>query len=201
VTIYSFDQVLRQRRRLHSIEATRTKRIALWRPVPLIAIAYFAAVELVIMALDNFVSFVSFVDAVLSRISGGSASIVAWLICYAAVPAAIVWLAMNSEIDGRAPHRWAFSCLRFLVKDKHTFCGQPRAARRRARPLPRQGQVLVGRRRPAPAPRLGPRRARLHALACALRPRAAPPPPDHGRRRRGHEVTGYEVADRLEVRP
>jgi hypothetical protein len=46
------------------------------------------------------------------------------LICYVAVPTAIVWLAMNSEIDGRAPHRWAFSCLRFLVKDKHTFCGQ-----------------------------------------------------------------------------
>jgi hypothetical protein len=201
VTIYSFDQVLRQRRRLHAIEATRTKRIALWRPVPLMAIAYFAAVELVIMALDNFVSFVSFVDAVLSRISGGSASIVAWLICYGAAPAALVWLAMNSEIDGRAPHRWAFSCLRFLVKDKHTFCGQP--ARRDGEHVRYRGRVRFW--WDVDAPRLHHgwvlagrvyTRSRVR-FAHALRHRHPTMVADE----RGHEVTGYEVADRLEVRP
>jgi hypothetical protein len=201
MTIYSFDGILRQRRRLHSVETFSRSKIALWRPVPLVGIGYFIVVAVAVAAFYKVVPVDELLTASLSAISGGDAGVASWICCYVAVPTAIVWLAMNSEIDGRAPHRWAFSCLRFLVKDKHTFCGQ--RVRRHGAHVRYRGRIRFF--WDVDAPRLHHgwvvagrvyTRARVH-FGHALRHRH----PTMTASQAGHEVTGYEVSDRLEVRP
>lgn len=125
MTIYSFDGILRQPRKLHAPELwPGGPRVSLPRPVPLISLAYFAVVELVIMVVDNVVSFTAAIGVVLSALAGGPADAAAWLLCYVIAPAVIVYVALNAEIDGRAPHRWVVSVVRSLFAPRRTWCGQ-----------------------------------------------------------------------------
>jgi hypothetical protein len=125
VIVHSFDGVLRQPRTMHSFDVPglSQRRIALPRPVPFIALVYFALVELLVVMSDNVVGYSNAIGDVLSAVSGGRADLTAWLICYAIVPAAIVWLSMNVEIDGRSPHRWIVSMIRLAVSCRRTRCG------------------------------------------------------------------------------
>lgn len=121
--VHSFHGVLRKPRTLHSLELPGGRRVPLPRPVPLISLIYFCVVEAALMVIDNVVEITAVVGGVLSRLSGGDTYLAAWVLCYVGLPGLIVWLSMNVEIDGRAPHRWVVSGARFLVRDKHTWCG------------------------------------------------------------------------------
>lgn len=109
---------------MHSIEVFPGKRVPLLRPVAYVNLLYFAAALLAMMALDNVFSLVAIVGAPLHLVAG-RAEIASWACCYLLVPAAIVWFATHASVDGRLPHRWAVSFLRYLVRPKRTTAGQP----------------------------------------------------------------------------
>jgi hypothetical protein len=114
VIIYSFDSVLRARKTIHSVELTPGggHTVALWRPVPVIAGIYFAAVWAVL--------FIAARLPVLDVVS----QMFAPLVYYVAFPAGIVWLSMNAHLDGRSPHKWAISYLLYLRRIKRTIAGR-----------------------------------------------------------------------------
>lgn len=122
--IHSFDGILRAPRSMHSIDIARGRRIPLPRPVPWISAVYFATVELCIMALDNVVSLVAIFEAVIGTLVSGDVALAAYLTCYVIIPGGIVWLSMNVEIDGRAPHRWIVSVARFIKRPSRTIAGR-----------------------------------------------------------------------------
>jgi hypothetical protein len=114
VTIYSFDAVLRQRKMVHSVQVSpgSKDKIALWRPLSWMSILYFAIVELV------------FVIAAKLPVLNIPYEIVATFFApaiYYLLPAGVVWLLFNAQLDGRAPHLWAYSYLLFLVRPKRTL--------------------------------------------------------------------------------
>jgi hypothetical protein len=115
--VYSFDAVLRQRKMVHSVQVTpgSKDKIALWRPLSWMSILYFAIVELV------------FVIAAKLPLLSVPYEVVATLfspLVYYALPAGVVWLLFNAQLDGRAPHLWAYSYLLFLVRPKRTLSGR-----------------------------------------------------------------------------
>lgn len=107
---------------MHSFGMTNGRRIPLPRSVPYINIIYFAAVLLLVLVADNVVNLVAIVGAPLNLVAG-DASIAAWVCCYVLLPAGVVWVATNSVVDGRSPHRWVVSAARFIRRPKRTFCG------------------------------------------------------------------------------
>lgn len=124
MTINSFHDVLRQPRTMHSLELPfSTKRIGLPRPVPYISAIYFVLIVVALMTANKVIDIIPTMGSIFSSLSGGNASIAATATYFVLIPAAIVWAAMNAEVDGRAPHRWAFSCAQFLVRNKRTICG------------------------------------------------------------------------------
>lgn len=110
---------------MHSVEVMRGRRIALPRPVRGMAFIYFAFVELALFVIDNFIPMTAMLGSVLSVLSGGDASIAAWLVVYAILPSGIVWAMSNAEIDGRSPHFWVLSFFRYLKRPKRTLAGRP----------------------------------------------------------------------------
>lgn len=114
MTIYSFDDVLRAPKSIHSVELTpggQTK-IALWRPVPWIGFLYFVVVELLFVVATH----VPVLDVV--------SEVFAPLVYYVAFPIGVVWLALHVELDGRLPHLWALSYLLYLRRPKRTLAGR-----------------------------------------------------------------------------
>lgn len=124
MVIHSFDDVLRRQRQMHSVEVSRGRRVALPRPVRYIAVIYFATIELVILLIDNFAPVVSILSAPLGLLASGNVKPAAFLIIYVVIPAGLAWLSMNIEIDGRSPHLWIFSCLRYFARPKRTLAGR-----------------------------------------------------------------------------
>lgn len=111
--IHSFDDVLRAPKSIHSVELTPGgTKVALWRPISWISFLYFAVVELV------------FIIAARLPVLNVFSEMFAPLVYYVAFPAAVVWLAFKVELDGRAPHMWVLSYLRFLRRPKRTVAGQ-----------------------------------------------------------------------------
>lgn len=112
--IYSFDDVLRARKMIHSVELTPGggHAVALWRPVPWMAVLYFAVVELVFLIAARYP-----VTDVVSQMFAPA-------VYYVAFPAGVVWLAFKVELDGRAPHLWLASYLLFLKRPKRTLAGR-----------------------------------------------------------------------------
>jgi hypothetical protein len=118
VTIFSFDDVLRAPKSIHSVELTpggQTK-IPLWRPVSWNAFGYFVVVALVFFLASRLP-----VIDVFSHMF-------APLVYYFAFPFGIVWLAFKVELDGRQPHAWAISYLRYLRRPKRVLAGRTMAA-------------------------------------------------------------------------
>lgn len=202
MTVYSFDGILRQPRKLHAPELwPGGPRVALPRPVPLISLVYLAVVELMIMVVDNVIPFTVAIGAVLSTLAGGSADVASWVLCYVIAPVVIVYFALNAEIDGRAPHRWVVSVVRSLFAPRRTWCGiavegEQSRVRYRGRvrvywdehaPRLHHGWVLGGRLTTFVPVR----------FTHALRHRSAVARYDDD----GDLVLNYEVLARLEVRP
>ena len=124
MVIHSFDESLRARRQIHSFEVSRSKRVALWRPVDWWCGVYFVASLLLVMFLDNFVSIVDLIGSAFSLVVDGNTSVSSGLICYLGIPMTVAWLTMNVELDGRMPHWWLLSCARYLRRPKRTWCGR-----------------------------------------------------------------------------
>jgi hypothetical protein len=124
MTIHSFHDVLRARRSMHSFEILPGHRIPLPRPITYVNALYFFGVLLVMLVVGKVVPLVEIVGAPL-HVVAGDASIAAWVCVYVIVPAAIVWLADNAEVDGRAPHRWVVSFARYYRRPKRTLAGMP----------------------------------------------------------------------------
>lgn len=184
---------------MHSIEIAPGRRIPLPRPVPYVNVLYFAAVVLLIAAADNVVSIVSIVGAPLALVAG-DASIAAWVCCYVLIPAGIVWLAANSAVDGRAPHRWVVSVVRYYLRPKRTICGRP--VRREGARVAYSGRVRFWWDLEAPRLHHGWIRGGQASSSVpvrfthALRHRHRVFEPDDG----GATLSGYDV-DQVEVRP
>lgn len=123
MVIYSFDNVLRMPRQMHSFEVLPGRRIALPRAVPWISVVYFAVIELVLILASKFISFISIASVPISVVSDGNVKPAAALVVYVIVPAALTWISMNVEIDGRAPHRWIVSALHYLKRPKRRIAG------------------------------------------------------------------------------
>lgn len=122
--IHSFDGILRQPRMMHAVEVwPGGPHVALPRTTPLIAIPYFAAVVLAMMLVNHVVPVVGISGFVLSHLAGGRANVAAWLLGYVILPGVVVFLALNSEIDGRKPHNWLLSVARSLFSSRRTWCG------------------------------------------------------------------------------
>jgi hypothetical protein len=115
--VYSFDAVLRQRKMVHSVQVTpgSKDKIALWRPLSWMSILYFAIVELVFV----IVAKLPLLNLPYELISAFFSPAV-----YYVLPAGVVWLLFNAQLDGRAPHLWAYSYLLFLVRPKRTLAGR-----------------------------------------------------------------------------
>lgn len=124
MVIYSFDNILRMARQAHSFEVLPGRRIALPRAVPWISVAYFAVIEFVLVLASKFISFVSIASVPISVVSGGNVKPAAALVIYVVFPGALTWLSMNVEIDGRAPHRWIVSALRYVKRPKRQYLGR-----------------------------------------------------------------------------
>lgn len=116
--IYSFDDVLRAPKSLHSIEVTPggKSKIPLWRPVPWIGFVYFVLVEL------------AFVIAAKLPVTGVVSEMFAPLVYYVALPVGVVWLALYAELDGRSPHAWAISYALYMAQPKRTLAGREMVA-------------------------------------------------------------------------
>lgn len=202
MTIYSFDGVIRQGRTMHSFELPFSKkRVALPRPVPFVSFAYLAAFVLAAILVARVIPVVAGLDASFSALSGGDAGMAAAVTYYVLVPSGVVWLAMNFEVDGRAPHLWVLSFARFLVRDKRVLCGRrARASGERVRyggntrfwwdldaPRLHHGYVRGGSVTTSVAVRF------THAVRhrhLVMRPHAG-----------GDVADAYDVASSLEVRP
>jgi hypothetical protein len=116
--IHSFDSVLREPRKMHSFQwAPGSPRVALWRPIEMMAVVYFIAAEVVVLVADNMVSFVDVLDMVFAR---GAAMVLYYVIA----PVGLVWIAMSLEIDGRSPHRWLISAMRYFRRPSRTLAGR-----------------------------------------------------------------------------
>lgn len=125
MVIHSFDGVLRQPRTMHTFQLwPGGPRWPLPRPLPMIAIVYMAGVFVATLAADKVLGLTAALTVVLSAMSGGRAYLAAWVIFHLAVPAAIVWAALNAEIDGRAPYRWLYSVAAYARRDKRAWCGK-----------------------------------------------------------------------------
>lgn len=110
MTIHSFDDVLRQRKSLHSVQLTPGgETFALWRPVPWIAFGYFL-----------IVAFVFFIASKLP-VLGIVRDTFPGLSYFVVLPAIVVWGVFFAELDGIPPHRWATNYLRFLARPKRTL--------------------------------------------------------------------------------
>lgn len=122
--IYSFDGVLRQPRTMHALELwPGGPRVALPRTMPLISLAYFAVALMAMVVVNHVVPIVSIFGSLLSALAGGRANIAAGVLGYIIVPCTVVYLAINSEIDGRKPHNWLLSVARSLFSPRRTWCG------------------------------------------------------------------------------
>jgi hypothetical protein len=118
VTIYSFDDVLRAPKSIHSFELSPGgKRIALWRPVPWVGLLYFIVVEIAFLIAERIIPFTAIFDLVM-------ATEAAWITYHLLLPIGGVWLAMNAELDGRRPHMWAISILHWASGPRRTMAGQ-----------------------------------------------------------------------------
>lgn len=125
MTIYSFDGVLRLPRTMHTVQLWPSgPRIPLPRPTPSIAFIYMGAVFVLTLAVDRALGVTTILTSVLSAVSGGRAFLAAWALFHLGLSAGLVWLAMNVEIDGRAPYRWLYSCARYLLREHYTLCGR-----------------------------------------------------------------------------
>jgi len=189
VIIHSFDDVLRAPKSIHSIELTPGgNKIPMWRPIPWIGIFYFVIVEIV------------FIVAARVPVLDVLSELFAPLVYYVVFPIAVVWVALNVELDGRSPHRWVASYLAFLARPRRTLAGRPY-------PAPGSRIVCAGRMRLSwdlNAPRLHRGWVKGGTVGTnvgtrfthALRHRHPVLKPDDRR----VPMSGYEVARRLQVR-
>lgn len=123
MTILSFSRTLRVRRSLNAIDVGGGRRFVLPSPIPMVAIGYFAGLEVAFW--------------VASRLPGLAIfSHLPWHL-YWVIPLWLVYLAMTTRFDGRLPHRWCASWLAFRFRPRRTLAGrpvgEPRTVRVRAR--------------------------------------------------------------------
>jgi hypothetical protein len=191
VTIYSFDDVIRMPKSIHSVPLTPTGdfNIPLWRPVPWIAFIYFIAVELVFVIAAKV--------PVLDLLSQSFAPAVYYFV----FPVGVVWFAFKVELEGLKPHAWVLAYLLYLRRPKRvlggdavTAVGEAVAYSGRVRiwwdldaPRLHDGWVTGGRVRTTVPVR----------FAYALRHRKQVIRPDDDRGR----LADHEVEGRLQVRP
>jgi hypothetical protein len=200
--IVSFDGVLRQPRTMHTWELwPGGPKIALPRTMPLISIAYFAVVLLAMIVGNHVVPVAGGAGFLLSKLSGGNASLAADVMVYLVIPGAVVYFALNTEVDGRKPHNWAISVARSLISPRRTWGGvrapsdDERVEYRskvdfwwdEGAPRLQHGWVLGGRLSTSVAAR----------FTFAFRHRHRVLKADDG----GVIVDGYEVPGKIEVRP
>jgi hypothetical protein len=115
-TIHSFRRVLKPRRDIHTIREPGGKVWVLWRPVPMLGLAYFVALEVLFFA----VSRLPVIGTVLDPFT--HLSLPLWWI----VPGVLAhWLVTSTAFDGRLPHRWVQSYVQFWVRPKRTRGGVP----------------------------------------------------------------------------
>jgi hypothetical protein len=190
VTIYSYDEVLRAPRSFHSFPLSPGgHQMALYKPVPWISLVYFAVVELLVV--------------VLAHTPPGHALIAVLkpLCYYAALPGGVVWLVMHVELDGRSPHRWTYSYLKFLARPRRTLAGS--AIARPGRRIVTSGSVRV--LWDAHAPRLHHGWLRGGVLTTSVPVRFTFSLRHRSRVVVGDDervcVAGYAVHDRVQVRP
>lgn len=159
----------------------------MWRPVPWIGFVYFGAVELI------------FIIAARLPLLDVLSELFAPLVYYVVFPIGVAWLVMFVELDGRSPHLWAISYLRFLIRPHITRAGAPvqdsadYGGRMRiwwdlAAPRLHHGWVRGGIVTTTISGRF------THALLRHCQPVLCG---DDDR----EPVVGYEVEDRLEIRP
>src|SRR4051794_7750984 len=98
MTIYSFDDVLRARCSMHTLELFAGRRIPLPRPIPYVTIIYFIAVVVAMMIVNRIVPAVDLLNSVLSVPAGADVHIASWLCVFTMIPGAIVWAATNSAV-------------------------------------------------------------------------------------------------------
>jgi hypothetical protein len=122
--IHSFDNILRMPRQMHSFEILPGRRIALPRSVPWISAVYFAVIELALVLASHVISFVAALSSVIGIVVDGNLKPAGFLISYVLIPAGLTWISMNVEIDGRAPHRWIVSALRYVKRPKRQYLGR-----------------------------------------------------------------------------
>ena len=119
MVIEPFDDVLRSPKRLHAVELTPGgQKLSLWKPVPYDVAKLFVAVLAVLFVMAR-VPVLDLLHEFVSVMFGGGVAY------YVALPAGIVWIAYYAELDGRSPHRWAYSYLLFLLRPKRTIAGRP----------------------------------------------------------------------------
>jgi hypothetical protein len=118
VTIHSFNEVLRASKVIHSVELTPGGgyKFALWRPVPWIALLYFVVVELFFVLAAR--------TPVIGLLYQAFSGLFSPAVYYTVLPFGVVWLAFRVELDGRPPHLWALSYMRYLVRPKRTLGGR-----------------------------------------------------------------------------
>ena len=118
MTIYSFDDIIRMPKSIHSVPLSPTGEytIPLWRPVSWIGFAYFLVVELLFVIASKI--------PVLNVLSESFAP----LAYYVVFPIGVVWLAFKIELEGLKPHTWALAYLLYLRRPKRTLAGRAMTA-------------------------------------------------------------------------
>jgi hypothetical protein len=111
MTIHSFRRVLKVRRSIHVIPWNPGKALVLPVPVPMLGVAYFAALEVMFFILSRL------------PIIGGLSHLpfkVWWVI-----PFWLTYWLLHEDFDGRMPHLWVRSWVAYRWRAKVTRAGVP----------------------------------------------------------------------------
>jgi hypothetical protein len=193
VLVESFEDVLRARRRQHTITfRPGGTPWPLYRPVAWLDVGYFAALFVLSLMINRLLH----VDALIEHVVHPGA---AALIFKVMLPWTLIWTLGNAQLDGRKPHRWAWSYVRFFTRPKRTLGGRTM----RALPLVYAGRVRLF--WDITAPRLHHGWVRGGSVSTtggvrfthALRHRHSVIRPSE----RHPAITGYPVPERVEIRP
>ena len=132
VVIRSYPKVWDIESRIYSVLDLR-----LPAPVETRAVLYYGVVLLTVVLLQRIFPFLSGLP---------------WAIRYAIIPGVAAWALMKKKLDGKAPHRFLFSLLVYLLHKGQYVSGFQYYAKRRRERLRwfcRRGELKEGRRRHA----------------------------------------------------
>lgn len=187
-----YDDALRSPKRIHSFQfRPHGTRHPLPRTITWEAVRYFAVLAVAVAVVCKIVPLVEAASLVLAPEAS-------WLIIHLMAPGALVYVALNAQLDGLRPHRWVYCYATSIQSPRRSTAGVPvlEHARYGGRvrfywdvlaPRLHHGWVLGGRVTTTVPVR----------FTHAMRHTAPVMKSDDDR----SVADGYEVQDRLEVRP